>query len=322
MSDCIDLFPRVTEGNFTEAGYLASNPDVRRAVERGRFASGRAHFEQRGRREIRPIFHAPDLEPMRTRKMERLQPLLRTELPHRRRGAKYDFLTAELADLAGIKDTENVSSNQYDPFVLQIIADHADGLVLDCGAGRRDRYYANVVNFEIVDYESTDVLGVGECLPFKDDSFDAVVSLAVLEHVRDPFACAREISRVLKPGGRLACAVPFLQPLHGYPNHYFNMTEYGLRELFVRDLTIESQFVAGSMLPIWSLTWIVQSWARGLPEKERKRFLSRRLSDLMADPVSLMSESYVTALPDEKNRELASGTYLFARKPQSDASQA
>lgn len=316
MSDCIDLFPRVTDETFTEAGYLAANPDVRLAIARGRFADGRAHYERRGRNETRTAFHAPDLDAMRARKMERLEPLLRTELPHRRRGAKYDFLTDELADLAGVTETANVSSNRYDPFVLQIIAESGDGLVLDCGAGRRDRYYANVVNFEIVDYESTDVLGVGECLPFRDGSFDAVVSLAVLEHVRDPFACAREIARVLRPGGRLACAVPFLQPLHGYPSHYFNMTEHGLRELFVRDLAIESQFVAGSMLPIWSLTWIVRSWAQGLPEKARKRFLSRRLSDLMADPASLLDESYVTALPDEKNRELASGTYLFARKPE------
>jgi hypothetical protein len=26
--------------------------------------------------------------------------------------------------------------------------------------------------------------------------------------------------------------VPFLQPLHGYPHHYYNMTGEGLRNLF------------------------------------------------------------------------------------------
>jgi len=87
-------------------------------------------------------------------------------------------------------------------------------LVLDCGAGFRDMYYPNVVNYEIVAYPTTDVLGVGEELPFKDNSFDVVISVAVLEHVRYPWRCADEIARVLKSGGTLVAMVPFLQPLH------------------------------------------------------------------------------------------------------------
>jgi SAM-dependent methyltransferase len=118
-----------------------------------------------------------------------------------------------------------------------------DGLLLDCGAGRRPTYYSNVVNYEIVDYDSTDVLGVGEYLPFKDDMFDAVISVAVLEHVCDPFRCATEISRVLKPGRRLICGVPFICPLHGYPHHYYNMTGQGLRALFEDKLEIEDHTV-------------------------------------------------------------------------------
>ena len=87
----------------------------------------------------------------------------------------------------------------------------------------------NVVNYEIVDYDTTDVIGLGDTLPFNDCVFDAVISIAVLEHVRYPFACAAEIVRVLKRGGELECSVPFLQPLHGYPHHYYNMTSQGLR---------------------------------------------------------------------------------------------
>ena len=101
----------------------------------------------------------------------------------------YDYLTDELREAFHIVNTANVSRHGYDEITQSIIARHKDGLVLDCGAGSRPVYHDNVVNFEICAYESTDVRGVGERLPFRDGVFDAVVSLNVLEHVRAPFAC-------------------------------------------------------------------------------------------------------------------------------------
>ena len=49
-------------------------------------------------------------------------------------------------------------------------------------------------------------------LPFRDESFDAAISLAVLQLIPDPAAALGEIARVLKPGGRLAVMVPTLRP--------------------------------------------------------------------------------------------------------------
>ena len=189
-----------------------------------------------------------------------------------------------------------------------------DGIVLDCGAGSRDTYYENVINYEIVDYVSTDVIGVGEALPFKDNSIDGVVSIAVLEHVRDPFRCAAEIVRVLKPGGRLICCVPLLAPVHAYPHHYYNMTPQGLRALFERQLKVYDQQVIESILPIWALTWIVGSWADGLQGETREEFLSLPLRALLANPEELTKKPWVTALSTEKNFELAAASMIFARK--------
>ncbi len=44
--------------------------------------------------------------------------------------------------------------------------------------------------------------------PFPDGSFDAIVMLATLEHVRDKATLARECARLAAPGGRLIISVP------------------------------------------------------------------------------------------------------------------
>jgi ubiquinone/menaquinone biosynthesis C-methylase UbiE len=52
------------------------------------------------------------------------------------------------------------------------------------------------------------VKGVGENLPFDDDSFDFITSYQTLEHVQDIEKCLYEMFRVLKPGGRLWLQAP------------------------------------------------------------------------------------------------------------------
>ena len=45
-------------------------------------------------------------------------------------------------------------------------------------------------------------IGTGEEMPYPDGSFDAVVCVDVLEHVRDLDAVLANVARVLRPGGR------------------------------------------------------------------------------------------------------------------------
>lgn len=52
------------------------------------------------------------------------------------------------------------------------------------------------------------VLGEIDALPFPAQRFDLVVAFDVIEHVADDGCAAREISRVLKPGGHLVMSVP------------------------------------------------------------------------------------------------------------------
>ena len=45
-------------------------------------------------------------------------------------------------------------------------------------------------------------------IPFKDNSFDIIVSSEVIEHVPDPYHAIQELFRVLKPGGTLVLTTP------------------------------------------------------------------------------------------------------------------
>ena len=55
------------------------------------------------------------------------------------------------------------------------------------------------------------IRGVGEKLPFVDQSFDLIVCLWVLEHLKDPRAMLREVRRALRPGGHFVFLTPNLR---------------------------------------------------------------------------------------------------------------
>jgi SAM-dependent methyltransferase len=72
----------------------------------------------------------------------------------------------------------------------------------------------------------------GHELPFASGQFDVVTSVAVFEHLYNPFQAAAEKYRVLRPGGVLVGSVAFLEPFHG--NSYFHMSHLGLTEVLRR----------------------------------------------------------------------------------------
>lgn len=51
------------------------------------------------------------------------------------------------------------------------------------------------------------VQGIGEFLPFKSNSVDRIVCKGALDHFFDPFMTAKEIARVLKPGGNAVISI-------------------------------------------------------------------------------------------------------------------
>lgn len=56
------------------------------------------------------------------------------------------------------------------------------------------------------------IRGDATCLPFRDSSFDCIITSEVLEHIPDDVRALSEVSRVLQPGGIFAATVPSWLP--------------------------------------------------------------------------------------------------------------
>lgn len=232
----IELNYPVTRESFREEEYLSTHPDVVAAINQGLFTSGREHFERFGFEEAR--WNRRSVTALRQEKLKRIDPFLK-HLPHRRSTQYFDFL---MSDAGGDADAAALSAPYADyPYSVdmeQLIFQQADGIVLDVSAGRKPIYYDNVLTYGQTEHDTTDILGPVDALPFKDEIFDAVITVALLDHAPNPSRCAAELVRVLKAGGQLICCIPFPERLREKVTGHQTMTPDVLRDLFEGSLEI------------------------------------------------------------------------------------
>lgn len=100
-------------------------------------------------------------------------------------------------------------------------------------------------------------------IPFEDNSFDAVIVQAVLEHVVDPNRCVEEIHRVLKENGVVYAETPFMQQVHMGRYDFTRFTHLGHRRLFRKFEEISSGPVCGpGMALAWSYHYFILSFVK------------------------------------------------------------
>lgn len=210
---------------------------------------------------------------------DRLASLLREPAPRLTQGVP-DFRSDEerrAAETDAASDRENAFKNFfkrwprfYDQLALFVSPILFTGLtadafvrrftpserVLNVGSGPT-RLSPEIVNADLFPFRNVDVLTKAERLPFADAAFDGVVCDQVLEHVADPEAVLREITRVTKPGGLLYVGVPFIYPLHPSPKDFARWSVDGVRALLPAFAILES---GAAMGPTSGLLTVLADW--------------------------------------------------------------
>lgn len=106
-------------------------------------------------------------------------------------------------------------------------------LDLGCGSRNFESLCEEItgINYIGIDYSGRepDFLADAHALPFRDESFEFVLSIAVLEHLEIPEVAVTKLFRVLNPEGIFVGTVAFLEPFH--MNRYYHMSHLGVVRL-------------------------------------------------------------------------------------------
>jgi len=108
-------------------------------------------------------------------------------------------------------------------------------------------------NYKILDKElayQPDIVADIQKMPLANESVDAIICKAVLQHIPEPHQAVKEIYRVLKKEGKCLVYVPFLYPYHakeGVYKDYYRYTKDGLEYLFRKFSSIEICPIRGNL---------------------------------------------------------------------------
>jgi SAM-dependent methyltransferase len=135
----------------------------------------------------------------------------------------------------------------YPSFRLKKFAERVSALVpsgtriLDAGAGEciYKKYFprAEYVSQDMCignkdwNFNKIDIKSNIYDIPVKDESFDFILCMEVLEHLRYPDRAFREFARILKPEGKLFLVCPLVWEEHQKPHDYFRYTQFALNSL-------------------------------------------------------------------------------------------
>ncbi len=189
------------------------------------------------------------------------------------------------------------------------------GKVLNAGAGWRD--VSHLVDGELINQDITwpddertniQIFSPLHHIPVESNYFDAILCIAVLEHVENPEEVVPELYRVLKPGGHLILEVPFMQPEHKVPTDFQRYTKDGLVRLVSHHGFAVKQ-IKGLFTVYHTLYWQVYLWLH----------LKKTITYLILRVVLLRPLLWSARRSQTYSDALASGFQLIATKDHATA---
>lgn len=140
---------------------------------------------------------------------------------------------------------------------LKLFFSNLSGSVLDIGGKKNnkrgnfshlDYEQINLTFLNIDEFTGPDILATAENIPSKDNTYDAVLIIELLEHVENPNNVLNEAHRVLKKGGVAIVTMPFMYPVHADPNDFQRWTKSKMEnELIIAGFTIDNIMPMGGI---------------------------------------------------------------------------
>lgn len=144
--------------------------------------------------------------------------------------------------------------------------------VMEISAGEKWRNFP-FRSFRALDYPEHDICN--EVFdPALEGAFDLIIADQVFEHLLWPYRAARNVHRMLRPGGRFLVMTPFLIRVHEVPHDCSRWTETGMRHFLAEaDFPIEEIETASwgnaEALKASLVTWGRVGWRRSFPNDPR-----------------------------------------------------
>ncbi len=203
---------------------------------------------------------------------------------------------------------------------IRKLAPKLEGKLLDFGCGRKPykNLFVNVKEYIGLDMQQTghdhslseiDVFYDGKKIPFENETFDAIFSAEVFEHIFNLDEILDELYRVLKKDGKMLITIPFMWGEHEQPYDYARYTSFAIRHILeqkgFRIITSEKTGKASETILQLYTSYLYSFFPKN-------KILSVILNVIFIFPLHLLGGIFTLILPN--NRDIYFNNVVLVQK--------